>query len=101
MDMMKFPIEFDSTGLRKLTEGSYDYYAQLLSIALLTEPQTMVFNPRFGVFDPTFGGIDRGAFVTIASKYVPEVQIRSLNTEFNEGLGTTRVTFTFDVTEGE
>lgn len=99
MDMMKFPVEFDSTGVRKLREGTYDYFAQLLSISLLTEPQTMVFNPRFGVFDPTFGGIDRGAFVTVASKYVPEVQIKTLDTEFDERLGTTRVTFSFDILE--
>ena len=49
MDTIKFPIKFDSTGISKLVDGTVEYYTQLLTFALLTEPQTFVFSPTFGV----------------------------------------------------
>lgn len=79
--MIQFPIKFDSTGLKKLQEGTTDYYSQLLSISLLTEPFTHPITPQFGSYDPTFRTIDKGLFVLNAARYVPEVRITELLTE--------------------
>ena len=98
MNTIKFPIKFDTSGVQKLPEGSYDFYSQLLTVALLTEPQSHPFTPRFGVSDPTFTTIDKGLFVFNASRFVPEVEITSLNiTEGDETIG---VQFSFVITEG-
>jgi hypothetical protein len=97
MDMIKFPIRFDRTGLQKHTEGSEDYYAQLLTIAMLTEPRTHPFSPRFGVLDPSFRGIDKGVFVLTAARFVPEVQILNLNSDIATDGGEAKVEFSFKI----
>lgn len=98
MDMIAFPLKFDSTGLKKLREGTNEYYTQLLSISLLTEPLTHPFTPQFGANDPSFRNIDKGLFVLNASRFVPEVRITSLSTIPNEsGSGVTRVSFSFEI----
>jgi hypothetical protein len=97
MDTIKFPIKFDSSGLQKLAEGFDDYYSQLLTIALLTEPQSHPFTPRFGVNDPAFSTIDKGLFVLNASRFVPEVEITSLNVN-EDNDGSIGVSFSFAIT---
>ena len=97
MDMMKFPIKFDRTGLQKHADGSQDYYAQILSIAIQTEPRTHVFSPTFGVLDPSFRGIDRGVFVLNASRFVPEVKITGLRTDIDPNGNSLKVEFSFKI----
>ena len=94
MDTIKFPIKFDTTGLSKLAEDSDDYYAQLLTIAILTEPLTHPFSPRFGVYDPAFRGVDRGLFILNAARFVPEVEITGISTNIDNS-GTVNATFSF------
>lgn len=100
MDTIRFPIKFDSSGVVKLEEGSVDYYTQLLTFALLTEPQTYVFAPRFGVYDPSFSTIDKNLFVLNAARFVPEVEITSLSTDTGND-GTVNSSFSFVVKETE
>lgn len=96
MDMIAFPVQFDSTGLKKHVDGSQEYYTQLLSISMLTEPMTHPFTPRFGINDPSFRGVDKGLFVLSAARYVPEVKITSVvsaeDSDFNS-----KITFSFDI----
>ena len=97
MNTIKFPIKFNANGVQKLVDGTYDFYSQLLTVALLTEPNTHPFTPRFGVSDPTFTTIDKGLFVLNASRFVPEVEITSLNV--SEDIGAINVQFSFVITE--
>ena len=83
MDTIKFPIQFDSTGLTKLQEGSSDYYKQLLTLAILTEPGVHPLTPNFGINDPVFTSLDKGQFVIQAARYVPEVIITGIDAEVN------------------
>lgn len=96
MDMIQFPLKFDSTGLKKLQEGSSDYYSQLLSISILTEPLTHPMTPQFGSYDPTFRTIDKGLFILNAARYVPEVRITELITEQDID-SKINVTFSFEI----
>lgn len=98
MDTIKFPIQFDSSGLKKLVEGSADYYSQMLTIALLTEPHTFPFTPKFGVFSPEFSDIDKNLFVLNAARFVPEIEITSLSTNSEED-GNVKTTFSFMIKE--
>jgi|TARA_Y100001949_G_scaffold113239_1_gene95989 hypothetical protein len=81
MDTIKFPIQFDSSGLAKLREKSSDYYKQLLTLAILTEPGRLPLTPDFGINDPTYTSLDKGRFVIQASRFVPEVVITGIDAE--------------------
>ena len=99
MQMMKFPIAFDSTGLSKLDEGTNDYYSQLLSISMLTEPGTHPMSPQFGAYDPSFRTVDKSLFVLNASQFIPEVTITKIDiSEKNQTAGGIRIAVSFDIT---
>jgi len=94
MDAMKFPLQFDANGLVRDVDGTDDYYKQLLSICTLTEPQSLPLTPDFGIWDPTFNGVEKGAFVLHASRFVPEVEIESVESAINDE-GENIVNFSF------
>jgi hypothetical protein len=97
MDMIKFPVRFDSTGFVKLRDGSEDYYAQLLTIAVQTEPRTHPFSPFFGVLDPAFRGIDRGVFIFNAARFVPEVTITNIDSSLDPTMESIKISFSFRI----
>lgn len=94
MDSMKFPIQYDVFGFKKLADGTDDYYKQILSISALTEPNTLKLTPDFGVYDPTFNMADRGQFIINASRYVPEIQILSVENNIDNS-GNSSISFSF------
>lgn len=94
MDSLKFPLEFDISGLKKLQDGSDDYYKQMLSISALTEPNVLRITPDFGVYDPTFNMADRGQFIINASRYVPEIQILQVENNI-DARGDSTISFSF------
>lgn len=98
MDMIEFPLKFDSTGLKKLKEGTHDYYSQLLSISILTEPMTHPLTPQFGSYDPTFRTIDKGLFVLNAARFIPEVRISNITTE-SQSDSQIKINFSFEIEE--
>jgi hypothetical protein len=98
MDMISFPIRFDSSGFVKLTEGTTDYYSQLLSICMLTEPGTHPFTPSFGANDPAFTNIDKSLFILNASQFVPEIELTNIDiSDKDKNAGTTRISVSFNI----
>lgn len=97
MDAMKFPLKFNETngGLVMTEERTDDYYRQILSIAARTEPGELPLTPAFGVMDPTFKSIDRGQFLFAAARFVPEIEILSVETFMNEEDAQNIVNFSF------
>lgn len=96
MPTLKFPLELDTSGsFATLDQDSTDYYAQLLSMCALTEPQTHPFSPTFGVFDPTFEEVDRGKFLLQASRFFPEIAITEAEIELNEETGQSKFKVSF------
>lgn len=88
MSTLKFPLTFDKNGsLATLEDGTDDFYAQLLSMAALTEPGTHPYTPTFGVLDPSFRTVNRGLFMIQASRFVPEVRVLEAEGEQNERTG--------------
>lgn len=84
MDTIAFPIKFEASGLTMLQEGSTPYYSQLLSMAVLTEPNRHPLTPEYGIFDPTFRAVDKGQFVVQAARFVPEVVITNIEVDVAE-----------------
>lgn len=98
MTTIKFPLSFGKDGSLSTVEGgTEEFYAQLLSMAALTEPGTHPYTPTFGVLDPSFRSVNRGMFMIQASRFVPEVQILEAEGEQNEGTGVTSLRVTFRV----
>ena len=98
MDAIRFPLKFDSSGLQKLTDGTTDYYSQLLSVCMLTEPGTHPMSPQFGAYDPSFRVIDKSIFVLNAAQFVPEVTITNIDiSEKDSNDGTMKVAVSFDI----
>ena len=99
MDSIAFPVTFDETGFKKVYENTYEYFQQMLTVALLTEPGVQPITPDFGVADPSFTGIDTGLFILNAAKFVPEIQIQSLEKSINPVTHATTVAFKFEIIE--
>lgn len=78
MDIFAFPLQFDSDGIRKLKNGTDNYYSQLLTLAILTEPETHPLTPDFGTIDPTFKTVERGRFLIQAARFVPEITLTNI-----------------------
>ena len=81
MHTIAFPIKFEASGLTLLEEGSAAYYNQLLSMAILTEPNRHPLTPEYGIFDPTFRAVDKGQFVVQAARFVPDVVITNIEVD--------------------
>jgi hypothetical protein len=79
MDCLSFPIKFNYNGLKTLPEGSFEYFRQLLTISLITEPGEHPLTPEFGVFDPSFIAVEPENFILNAARFIPEVELRDIN----------------------
>lgn len=99
MQMIKFPITFDASGIEKLDEGTTEYYSQLLSICMLTEPGTHPMSPQFGAYDPSFSAIDKSVFILNAAQFVPEVKITNIDIAGQDSTtGAIKISVSFDIT---
>lgn len=96
MDCLSFPIKFNHDGLARLAEGSYDYFKQILTISLLTEPGEHPITPDFGVYDPSFIAVEPENFILNAARFVPEVEIRDIVPSQNQNGGLS-VQFSFNL----
>lgn len=94
MDCLKFPLSYEATGFTKLVDGSDDYYKQLLSICARTEPGVSPLFPDFGVLDPTLMVADKGQFIINAARFVPEIEIGTVETLFSND-GEVSISFSF------
>ena len=97
MDCLAFPIKFDPYGLVKLEEGTYDYFKQLLTVSLLTEPGEHPLTPDYGVLDSTFMPVEPADFILNAAKYVPEVEVVDISPIFSDITGALSVEFSFRI----
>jgi hypothetical protein len=96
MDCLSFPVKFNHDGLARLAEGSYDYFKQILTISLLTEPGEHPITPDFGVYDPSFITVEPENFILNAARFVPEVEIRDIVPSQNQNGGLS-VQFSFNL----
>lgn len=94
MDTLKFPIRFRQGAVEKLDDGSDDYYAQLLALAIQIIPGELRLNPQYGVEDPTFSDILTRDLAFTAGAYIPEIIIDTADISINE-MGQSRVNINF------
>lgn len=94
MDTLRFPLRFVQGEVQKLTEGTADYYAQILALTAQIEPGELPLTPEFGVEDPAFNTDARNQLALTAAYFVPEIKIESLTlAENNVGQSDIKITF--------
>lgn len=80
MDTFSVPFRFSGGLAAKHQEGSDQYYLNILSMVLQTQPGEMPLDANFGVNDPVFERINRATIMELAAKYVPELTIEQIAT---------------------
>lgn len=94
MDTFKFPIRFRQGSVEKLSEGTDEYYAHLLALAIQIVPGELGLNPQYGVEDPTFSDVLTRDLAFTAGAYIPEIIIDTATIDINQN-GQTRVDINF------
>ena len=77
MDTFKFPLRFRQGGIEKIDEGTDQYYAHLLALAMQIIPGELRLSPQYGVEDPTFSNVLTRDLAFTAGAYIPEIIIDS------------------------
>jgi len=77
--ILAFPVQFRNGAFVVHTDDTDPFYTQLLSMALMIQPDELPLNPNFGTSDPTFTNISRATIIEKASKYVPEILITGIS----------------------
>ena len=78
MDTIRFPIQFYNGSIRKLTDFTDDYYAQLLALSIQIIPGELPLTPTYGVEDPTFKIALTRDLAFTAGAFIPEITIDSV-----------------------
>ena len=97
MDSLRFPVRFTSNGeAQKLTEGSDEFFAQLLALTAQIQPGELPLQPTYGVTDPTFQETLTKQLSLNAAAQIPEVFVRTSNVVISES-GETQIDIQFGV----
>jgi hypothetical protein len=75
MDTLRFPIQFYNGAVKKLTDSSDDYYAQLLALSIQIIPGELPITPTYGIEDPTFQSALTRDLAFTAGAFIPEIMI--------------------------
>lgn len=78
MDTLRFPIQFYNGSVKKLTDSSDEYYAQLLALSIQIIPGELPLTPAFGIEDPTFQSELTRDLAFTAGAFIPEIIIDSI-----------------------
>jgi len=84
MNMLSSPLRFSNGAAKLLTEGTDEYYAELLSRIMQIEPGEFPISIFFGIPDPTFSGLNRATLAELAAQFVPEIDITSISSSISE-----------------
>lgn len=75
MDAFRFPIQFYNGSVKKLTDTTDDYYAQILALSIQVIPGELPLTPTYGVEDPTFQLALTRDLAFTAGAFIPEIMI--------------------------
>jgi hypothetical protein len=83
MDTIKFPMSFDKGRIGYLVEGTREYYAQALSLAIQIRPGELPLEPVYGIKDTTFSTFDKSALMQLTNYFWPEIIINNAVSYFD------------------
>lgn len=84
MDTLRFPIQFHNGSVKKLTDSSDEYFAQILALSIQIIPSELPLTPTYGIEDPTFQQTLTRDLAFTAGAFIPEIIIDRVQLEQNE-----------------
>ena len=101
MDILKFPIVFNSTGIATHPEGSRDFYSQLISNLSLVKFGDLPLRQDVGVPYEDFRiESDVTSLAVTIAQNIPEIRLTSVqqrNSRATDSLGTSALIIDFEV----
>lgn len=85
MDTISLPISFRYGAFEKIAEGTDDYYAFLLAMAIRIEPGELPLRPSYGCYSPVFGDEEIENLAMTASQFIPEIDVASVQITPSDG----------------
>jgi len=81
MDTIRLPLSFSRKGgsANKLTDGSREYYDQIIGSIAKIEPGSLRLDPGFGTADPAFSDGEPVGFRATITAYWPEIQVKTVS----------------------
>jgi hypothetical protein len=84
MDTLRFPIQFQNGGVKKVTESTDEYFAQILALSIQILPGELPLTPTYGIEDPTFQATLTRDLAFTAGAFIPEIIINRVQLQQNE-----------------
>lgn len=95
MDTISLPISFRQGYFEKYTDGTDEYYAFLLAMAMQIEPGELPITVNYGCYSPIFDNQAIANFAVAAAQYVPEIDLIDVDVlSLGEGRAQIDVSFT-------
>ena len=79
MDTISLPISFRQGYLEKYTQGTDEYYAFLLSMAMQIEPGELPITVNYGCFNPLYDNRAIANLAVASAQFVPEIDLVDVN----------------------
>ena len=79
MDTLRLPLSFVSGVAVLNAEASKEFYEQILSIVIQTEPGELAITKSFGIPDASFSNIARINPFEGIQQFVPEIEIKDVS----------------------
>lgn len=95
MDTIALPISFRQGYFEKYTDGTDEFYAFLLSMAMQIEPGELPITVNYGCFSPLYDNRSIANLAVAAAQFVPEIDIVDVEVDsFADGRTRIDVSFT-------
>jgi len=79
MDSLRVPFRFVNGGIEKLTDGSDEYYAQLLALTCQIRPGELPLTPDYGAADPVFSEEGKKQLAFTAGAFISEIALTAVD----------------------
>ena len=95
MDTIKLPITFDKGRMGVLTDGSREYYSQIIAIACQIERGEMPLEVTYGITDPTFTALRKSEIYQVLAVFWPEIKVNEVSISSSDKFGAKRLNVDF------
>lgn len=79
MDSIEFPIKFSNNEIKKLSDGSDDFFNQAISVLVQTVPGEMPLDPGFGIRSMEFTKPRSSIIQRAIESYYPEIAVKKID----------------------
>lgn len=97
MDTLKWPLQFVNGDAVKLTQGTREYFEQLLGLGIATKVGELKITPNFGIIDGAFDAGAKEQLLILAAQNFPELKITKISEIISAEGGTDTFEISFEI----